>query len=109
MSQTDDSSQALRPIAGIDRMVHEPARLMILALLYVIDSADFLFIMRQTGLTRGNLSSHMSKLEKAGYIHVTKEFADKVPRTLLRLTKKGREAFDQYRRSMTQMLDDLPK
>jgi len=108
MLQADESNQALQPIAGIDRLVHEPARLMILALLYVIDSADFLFIMRQTGLTRGNLSSHMSKLENAAYIHITKEFADKVPRTLLRLTKKGREAFDQYRHSMMQMLEDLP-
>ena len=109
MSQTDDSSQALRPIVGIDRLIHEPARLMILALLYVIGGADFLFVLRQTGLTRGNLSSHMSKLENAAYIHVTKEFADKVPRTLLRMTKKGRDAFDQYRQSMIRMLEDLPE
>jgi DNA-binding MarR family transcriptional regulator len=109
MSPADESSEALRPIAGINRLIHEPARLMILAVLYVIDSADFLFLMRQTGLTRGNLSSHMSKLEDAGYINVKKEFADKVPRTLLRLTKQGKDAFDLYRQSMMQMLEDLPK
>ncbi len=108
MPQAKQSSAALQPIAGIDRLIHEPARLMILAVLYVIDSADFLFLMRQTGLTRGNLSSHMSKLEDAGYIDVKKEFADKVPRTLLRLTKNGRDAFDRYRQNMMQMLEDLP-
>jgi DNA-binding MarR family transcriptional regulator len=109
MSQAKEGSAALQPIAGIDRLIHEPARLMILAVLYVIDSADFLFLMRQTGLTRGNLSSHMSKLEDAGYIDVKKEFADKIPRTLLQLTKQGKDAFDRYRQSMMQMLEDLPK
>lgn len=108
MSPSKADNTPSRPIAGIDRLVHEPARLLILAALYVLDSADFLFVLRQTGLTRGNLSSHMSKLEEAGYIHVTKEFVDKVPRTLMNLTSTGRDAFDQYRESMTRMLDDLP-
>jgi DNA-binding MarR family transcriptional regulator len=80
----------------IDRVVHEPARLKILSQLYLIESADFLFVMQQTGLTQGNLSSHMSKLEAAGYVEVRKEFADKRPRTLLRLTDDGRTAFDKY-------------
>jgi len=69
----------------IDRLIHEQARLMIMAYLYVVESADFLFLMHQTGLTHGNLSSHMRKLEAADYIEVVKEFVDKKPHTMLRL------------------------
>ncbi len=98
------SSEELQQIAGIDRMIHEPARLMIMAYLYVVESADFLFLMRQTGLTPGNLSSHTSKLEAAGYIEVVKEFVDKKPHTMLRLTEAGRDAFQEYRESMMQVL-----
>jgi DNA-binding MarR family transcriptional regulator len=100
-------SADLQPIADIDRLVHEPARLMILAVLYVVESADFLFLNRQTGLTKGNLSSHLSRLESAGYVDIEKEFVDKMPHTLLRLTDKGRDAFETYRRDMIQVLDDL--
>jgi len=91
----------------LDRLIHEPARLMILATLAVVESADFLFVMRQTGLTFGNLSSHMSKLEEAGYIEVEKRFVGKKPNTLLRLTTSGRKAFDDYRRQMEQVLGGL--
>ena len=80
---------------------------MIMMHLYVVESADFLFLVSQTGLTRGNLSSHMSKLEAAGYIAVKKEFVDKIPRTLLSLTSKGRKAFDEYQQGMKQVLDSL--
>ena len=65
--------------------------------------------MKQKGLTRGNLSSHMSKLETAGYVKIKKEFVDKIPRTLLRLTKEGKKAFKNYRQNMKQMLESLPK
>ena len=97
-----------QPIAEIDRLIHEPARLMIMAYLYVVESADFLFLMRQTGLTHGNLSSHMSKLEAAGYIEIVKEFVDRKPHTMLQLTDKGRTAFQKYRQSMMHVFDDLP-
>ncbi|MBC8179902.1 transcriptional regulator [candidate division KSB1 bacterium] len=80
-----------------------------MAYLYVIESADFLFLERQTGLTRGNLSSHMIKLEGAGYVEVQKEFVDKIPRTLFSLTDKGREAFQEYRKNMKQVFEDLPE
>lgn len=108
MTTTKTGSEGLQPIADIDRTIHEPARLMILALLYVVESADFLFLMRQTGLTGGNLSSHLSKLEAAGYVAIEKEFVDKKPHTMLRLTDKGRAAFRQYRQSMQQIFDGLP-
>ncbi|MEW5922432.1 MAG: transcriptional regulator [Candidatus Zixiibacteriota bacterium] len=109
MSPNDSEHDKNQPMSEIDRLIHEPARFMILAYLYVVDSADFIFIMRQTGLTRGNLSSHMSKLEAAGYVDIKKEFVEKIPRTILRLTDKGRTAFDTYRQSMKQILDILPE
>lgn len=96
------------PLTHIDRLIHEPARLMIMACLYVVDAADFLFLVRQTGLTLGNLSSHMSKLETAGYIEVEKTFVGKKPHTMLRLTSEGRLAFETYKESMERVFGELP-
>jgi DNA-binding MarR family transcriptional regulator len=106
---TEPPSSDLGSLGEIDRVIHEPGRLMLMALLYVVDSADFTFIMSQTGLTWGNLSAHMSKLEQAGYIEVEKAFKGRRPNTLLRLTGAGRAAFQKYRRGMKQVLDDLPE
>lgn len=89
----------------VDRLIHEPARFLIMANLYIVESADFLFLMNQTALTFGNLSSHMSKLEKAGYISVKKQFLDKKPHTMLSLTKKGRKALEEYKKKMKEMLE----
>jgi len=90
----------LADFTDLDRMVHEPARLAVMSLLYVIDSADFTFLMNQTGLTWGNLSAHLSKLEEAGYIESEKSFKNKRPNTSLRLTAEGREAFKNYAHKM---------
>ncbi|MEJ2263207.1 MAG: transcriptional regulator [Anaerolineales bacterium] len=97
----------LGTIADLDRIVHSPARLMILAYLAAVDSADFIFLMNQVGLTRGNLSSHLKTLEQAGYVEIQKEFVDKVPRTLIQLTEAGREAIRTYRQQMRVILDEL--
>ncbi len=93
----------------IDKLIHEPARLLLMAHLYVVESADFTYLMRQTDLTWGNLSSHMSKLEEAKYIEVIKEFKGKRPNTMLKLTKRGRKAFRQYRQQMLDVLENLPE
>lgn len=106
MIKNKDDSKS--PLANIDRIIHEPARLMIMAHLYVIESADFLFLMRQTRLTWGNLSSHLSKLEDAGYIEIKKEFKGKKPHTMLSLTDGGRDAFKGYVKSMKQIFGDFP-
>jgi DNA-binding MarR family transcriptional regulator len=108
MSAEPIRGENLQPLAEIDRVIHEPARLMIVAYLYVVESADFTFLMRQTGLTWGNLSSHMSKLEEAGYVEVEKEFVERKPRTMLRLTDAGRAAFREYRKHMEQVFGDIP-
>jgi len=109
MAVPEAENEDLQPLAGIDRVIHEPARLMVLAYLSVVESADFLFIQRQTGLTGGNLSSHLTRLEGAGYVTIRKEFVDRIPRTLLRITRKGRDAFRSYQRTMLQVLNDLPE
>lgn len=101
-------AQELQKIVDIDRVVHEPARLLILSYLYVVESADFLFLLRQTNLTKGNLSSHLMKLEKAGYVNIEKKFVEKIPRTLLSLTKEGRKAFHEYSKRMKRIVKTLP-
>ena len=97
----------LRGLAEVDRLVHEPARLMILMVLYTVEVADFTFLTNATELTDGNLSSHIGKLEAAGYVEVEKGYAGKRPRTLLRLTPQGRQAVDNYRKTMQQALRNL--
>jgi DNA-binding MarR family transcriptional regulator len=107
MSSNEEPNQALQPISEIDQTIHSPTRLKILAFLSIIEGADFTFLLRQTGLTRGNLSANLRKLEEAGYIEVKKEFVDRMPRTLIRLSDEGREAIDSYRENMRQILDEL--
>lgn len=96
----------LRSLTGVDRLVHEPSRAVILAILAAVDSADFLYLQRETGLTRGNLSAHLSKLEEAGYVNIEKTYRGKIPMTLCRMTKTGQAAFDRYRKQMRQFVDN---
>ncbi len=91
----------------IDKLIHEPARLKIMAQLFVVEGTDFIFLMNQTGLTQGNLSAHLSKLEKSGYVKIEKSFAGKRPRTMIYLTKKGRNLFKKYVHQMHAIFDGL--
>jgi len=104
----DPSDNFNNPINEIDRIMHAPARLLIMTQLAVIDCADFTFIMTQTELTRGNLSTHLGKLENAGYISITKEFVEKIPRTLIRITDEGKDAVQDYIANMRQVIDGFP-
>ena len=97
-------NQQIRTIADLDRVIHEPGRLMIVALLSAVARADFLYLQKETGLTKGNLSSHIAKLEEAGYLQVQKTFKGKTPLTILRLTPAGRAAFEVYKKSLGQLL-----
>lgn len=108
MPPEKEEAHELQKLVDIDRVVHEPARLLILSYLYVVESADFLFLLRQTNLTKGNLSSHLMKLEKAGYVNIEKKFVQKIPRTLLSLTKEGRKAFHKYTKRMKKIFKKLP-
>lgn len=97
-------SNNLSDLMDIDKDIHEPARLMILSYLFVLESADFIFLRGQTGLTWGNLSSHITKLEEKKYVSVEKEFIRKKPRTMVKLTETGKQAFLEYRAKMKQIL-----
>jgi DNA-binding MarR family transcriptional regulator len=103
----EGSDPGVRDLADVDRLVHEPARLMILMVLYTVESADFTFVLNVTELTDGNLSSHLSKLEAAGYVEIEKGYAGKKPRTRLRLTPVGRGAVERYRGTMEKALQNL--
>ena len=86
----------LQALATLDRTIHEPARLMIMTVLYAVNEADFLYLQRECGLTQGNLSSHLAKLEDTGYVLIEKMFKGKYPLTVCSLTEKGRAAFAEY-------------
>jgi DNA-binding transcriptional ArsR family regulator len=94
----------LRQIADLDRLIHEPARLMIAATLYLVKEADFLYLQNQTDLTKGNLSSHLAKLEEAGYVEIEKSYRGKIPMTVCRLTKTGRVSFQGYEAALRKAL-----
>lgn len=83
-------------MADVDRVIHEPARLRILTILTSVDVSDFSFLLTTLGLTKGNLSSHMDKLEKAGYVEIRKGFNGRIPHTEFRITEAGRAALQQY-------------
>ncbi len=91
-------------MSELNRVIHEPARLLIVALLHGVKEADFLYLLRESGLTKGNLSSHLAKLEQAGYVEIEKSYRGKVPLTIIRLTKAGRAAFEGYRASLSGLL-----
>jgi DNA-binding MarR family transcriptional regulator len=97
----------MKQIVDTDKLIHEPARVAIMALLNVADSADFVFLMNHTGLTQGNLSSHLSKLEAASYIVIEKTFVKKRPKTLIRMSSKGKDAFTQYLKTMKKFYQNL--
>jgi DNA-binding MarR family transcriptional regulator len=90
----------LRAIAELDRVIHEPGRMMILALLAAVEECDFLYLLRETELHKGNLSTHLSRLEDSGYVTIEKTYRGKVPRTVVRLSPRGRAAFEEYRKSL---------
>lgn len=83
--------------AQVDRLIHEPARLAIMTNLFVVDNANATYLVRQTGLTWGNLGSHLGKLEEAGYVAVAKGYRGKKPETTIELTEAGRAALIEYR------------
>ena len=108
MTDKQNEGERLQLLADINQIIHTPARLMVLIYLYVVESADYVFLMRLTGLTWGHLFTHLTKLEKAGYITIEKTFKGRKPNTVIHLSSQGRDAFREYKTSMKQVLDDLP-
>ena len=103
-----DQNSELHPLSDINRTIHSPARLMVMTYLYAVESADYIFLQNLTGLTWGNLSSHLSKLEVEGYVAIKKEILGKKPHSMVFLTEAGREAFQSYKHSIQKVLSDLP-
>jgi DNA-binding transcriptional ArsR family regulator len=95
----------LRAVTSLDRLIHEPARLLIVTILSSVASADFLFLQRETDLTRGNLSAHLSKLEQAGYVKIEKTFKGKLPLTVCKLTLLGGKALKAYRQQLQSFME----
>jgi DNA-binding MarR family transcriptional regulator len=93
----------------LDRLVHEPARLLILTVLASAKQVEFTYLEKMSGLSKGNLSSHMSKLEAGGLITVKKRFRGKRPLTELSLTAAGRKALNDYRTQLIGVVQVLPK
>jgi len=108
MANVETQDTELHPLVDIDRVIHSPARLMMMTYLFVVESVDFIFLMRLTGLTWGNLSSHLSTLEEAEYVNIEKQFIQKKSHTMVNLTEKGRQAFRTYKQLLLQVLTDLP-
>ena len=93
-------NQELRDFANIEKTIHEPAGLMIAAMLSAVDEADFLYLLKAMNLTNGNLSCHLSRLEKTGFVEISKSFVGKTPRTVCRLTPEDQDALKLYRQQM---------
>jgi DNA-binding transcriptional ArsR family regulator len=98
-------SEDLRSLTELDRLIHEPARLLIVTILASVASADFLFLQRETGLTKGNLSAHLSKLEEARYVKIEKTYKGKLPLTVCKLTATGQKALTQYRQQLQDFIE----
>lgn len=90
-------------IAALDRLIHEPARLAIATALSACAESDFLYLQRLTGLSKGNLSSHLSKLEAAQLVEIEKTYKGKKPHTIIRLTNLGRERIDEHWKHLDQL------
>lgn len=97
-------NEHLRALADLDRLIHEPSRLLIVTILSGVVSADFLFLQRETHLTRGNLSAHLTRLEEAGYVKIEKTFKGKLPLTICKLTSSGHKALSKYRQQVHEFI-----
>jgi DNA-binding MarR family transcriptional regulator len=91
-------------IGQIDRVIHEPARFALMAHLSIVEEADFVYLVRQKGLSAGNAGAHLKKLEGAGYVSVTKTFVDNRPQTMYSITERGRQALSVHRETMYGLL-----
>ncbi len=102
-----DPNEHVDKIDEIDPIIHSPTRLKILVVLAEVVKADFTFLVLTTGLTRGNLSANLRKLEEVGYVMIEKSFVDRVPRTMIELTEHGKKSLQSYQADMQTIMDAL--
>ena len=106
---TQENPSSYPDPVDLDPIIHAPARLNIVMLLYVVESLDYVFLKNQSGLSWGNLATHLGKLEEANYIKVQKGYQGKKPHSMIQLTTQGRAAFQKYKNNFQRILDDLPE
>jgi DNA-binding MarR family transcriptional regulator len=94
-------------LGSLDKVIHSPARLKILMYLFSVKHMDFVFLQNATELTNGNLSTHLSKLEEAGYVKIDKSIVKKRPRTRIQITPHGKEAVEEYEGIMRDAFDKM--
>ena len=109
MDEQANNPVPVQPLANLDKIIHAPARLSILAYLYVVESADAVLLKNLTELSWGSLSMHLNKLEEAGYVTIEKGFKGKKPQTMIYLSQHGRAEFREYKQNLQQILNDLPE
>ena len=100
---------SLKSILDLDRMVHEPARLAILTVLSAAEQVEFLFLLKVTGLSKGNLSVQAQKLEAAGYVETIKGFRGRIPVTTFKITPEGKEALVAYHAQLRALLPKVAR
>lgn len=107
----EELAGAVSWIMDLDRLIHEPSRLAVLTLLRASGQAEYLYLKKLTGLSKGNLSNHLVKLEDAGLVEVRKHFEGKKPVTTVLLIEKGRATIESYWTGMEQTAraSDLPR
>lgn len=99
---------ALDGVLSLDRLVHEPARLAILTVLNQAEFAEFGFLEMACRLSKGNLSSHLSKLEAGGLVSIEKRFEGKRPQTRAAITAQGSAALATYRDQLKALINEVP-
>jgi DNA-binding MarR family transcriptional regulator len=109
MDEQSDNPVPVQPLATLDKVIHAPARLSILAYLYVAESVDAVLLKNLTELSWGSLSMHLNKLEDAGYVTLEKGYKGKKPQTVIYLSERGRNEFREYKQNLQQILNDLPE
>jgi DNA-binding MarR family transcriptional regulator len=92
-------------VTELNRIIHEPARLQIVILLSGVKEAGFLYLLHESGLTKGNLASHLAKLEEIGYIEIGKSEGPGTGGTIIRLTTVGAKAFKEYKNTVRKLLE----
>jgi len=94
-------------MAQLNNIIHQPARLKIMSSLSALDpdeQVDFTYLKKLLKLTDGNLGAHLAKLEEADYIKIEKTFVDRKPKTYIKLTGKGRDAFDEHIKALKKII-----
>lgn len=108
MNNQLENDETLDLLSNLDPLIHSRTRLLVMTYLFVVEKINYTYLHRVTGLSWGNLSKHLSRLEEAGYVETEKTFQDKKPNTTIQLTETGRNAYQEYKEKIQAVLGSLP-